>query len=747
MLPLVHVLSFYFQFYLIVASIMGQPTPFDIFSYSVADDPFIIDDKIAPNFTTTVPQDYEYDSSTYPSNELDALDEEDLYRNHNTEEVITEYEDKNPSTDIRLEYVDDMAVGENDLGRRSFETYEVPPPYVSDLYPSVHSINQHDLSSVELRNYPDVEDRTFTEDQAYYDSNPYPTVRRFQPDQDVVDEVRGYLSNRDTLNRREFGDDPVEINREAADRGITRGPYQFLVPTSRTVNKIFNYSPIPTQRVGELDPTDKVLTPRQKYIKRIESEIMKTIGDLRSDASIVRNRRLFRRNRLEVGPLTNQRMNVPGEPIENRKLGVRSRMMYPLGHPSLKGPRFRNPLLERNLNVDRRLGTEREVQLDDLRLKGAASTGDRRFIRRNYRGPRNTRGHSPPPEFRYPSSAENIQDIINHMTQEEKSRKNDPNDERREIDYKVGHQNHVLKPEFVPHKPLYSYEDTGVVLTPRATKSPPRRRHKFRNDVKLTRLSPDLGGIDIEDSEEELIFHDDGTISHVSKFPSKEVYEHKPRNTEDSIGSSVYDKKPYYRSESEKKIRPFKLMLDVYPIVKKTKSGKTVVRYESRFRPRNSYAYDDEPSRGENESSDSYFNSDEKYSVSPYDENGRTEDPYEYRNTPRVSSGRDRFYESAYTTKEREATTPLYYPPRSRPAAPEEDYYPRNRPRYPEPEYIPRDYGTRNNYHSDHNEKDTKKQIDVTTSGKSDGNSHTITLHINLYNKKPDYERNTDERR
>lgn len=333
--------------------------------------------------------------------------------------------------------------------------------------------------------------------------------------------------------------------------------------------------------------------------------------------------------------------------------------------------------------------------------KSADSFGDGK-----HRGPRNSETHKPPPEFRYPKTAENIQDIISHMTGRFAKPRMAYSRSQRGVPkgFKFGDQDHVLRPTFVDSPSSRSKErrfdprNRGRKRTKPKTKS--RSRPKPRPRLPSTEQEGPKNKFHFKDIHgDEVIFNEDGSVVHISnKGPPLKYGKTVTLPSDDTSKSFSKEYRSSLYPEKPKKESKVDVTLDVYP--KPHFDGKDKKdKYESKY-----------------------------YITNKHDDRFRERSPIHRDDFHRPDSYRpynnDRYDDSRYRNTE-------HRPPYK------EDYPYTSRDRYTPPDYrrYPDDRYRNDDKHRADKDRTSIPEIETTEK------QHTITLHINLYDKKPKYDK------
>ncbi|KAF2353873.1 hypothetical protein FHG87_015369 [Trinorchestia longiramus] len=487
---------------------------------------------------------------------------------------------------------------------------------------------------------------------------------------------------------------------------------------------------------------------RRPSLEKLESEIIETLLNIAEKDKSMNNRRL----RVRPGASSRRRLRGP-----SRRTDASTPRRKRVDPTRRTGSRTNRPM--RRLNSMRTRQSQRLplLPLPDMRTASQSPTqlgtylgpppfprspapedpmksmeNSRRVQYSNHRGPRNTETHVPPPEFRYPKSAENIQDIIGHMTGEGNTPSKVAFSRQRRIPkgFKIGHQGHVLNPTFIKSSESRSKERRHTVpvrgrKVRRKTK--PKIRPVLKTKPKIVRIK--------QDEEDEVIFNDDGSVVHISNNPPPLQYGHSveitlkdkepnepPQSRDNSASYKDYSPPGFEKNKS--KLKPIKVMLDVYPSPNFSDEGETP-RYESNYYLEDKYDY-----RPINRDNFRHPSSRERYGDDTHSLEER------YRSSDKRYQSPDERYRSP---DER------YRSPDERYRSPDERSRSQDPPRFREPYYSSREKYSNSEYRHiledsgyDRSRIDDKAPIIQTSD-----NQHTITLHINLYDRKPDYSRSS----
>lgn len=587
-----------------------------------------------------------------------------------------------------------------------------------------------------------------------------------------------------------FDDQPIDRSVEVDDHKM----HTIRTPNFYQSTDSFNRgSLIPTRRtgvstVGQTQGRTRERPNKRPSLEKLEKQIIDTLLELSEEQNSNRRLRVGSRHppsntrrkvqtpgprQLKIPPTTRRRNR--GNASHRRPTPMASRprpyrpgppnarpVVGPVRGRNLPSPPYRRPYPMHHTRSPR---TPHE---DGLR-----NSENFQKSRSNKRGPRNSDYHIPPLEFRYPKSAGSIQDIIDHMTEREgHSVQSSSRSESEMLDgYKVGDQDHILRPTFIKSESFHEkFPEHGLRNIPRnnkrrqTTKDRPKAKSKQRfSDAEYDKSGVEITKYELFEPDDDVLFHSDGSITHLSdkhpvmssprpvkreRRPKVSVYAppssrvpQSPRKTyEPSVTS---EKKRYYKT------KPFKVMLDVYP-VGEVQKGKYKPRYESRYTIQDEDGSYREPSRpisreefhlpeNRNRNSDEYlrYNSRNRYSSNDHSSGHNSREMY--TDEP-----------SHYSSREKHGSLDSRYRSGEEYTEPETRHSSREKYNSPEYRYSSRDYPksrSQGSFHSRERENVSERPYGSPTfryagetpkqQSSKGGNQHTITLHINLYSKRP----------
>ncbi|XP_018008258.1 uncharacterized protein LOC108665959 [Hyalella azteca] len=852
-------LGLIFVFYLIVASIMGESAPLDIFNLDHTEDPLLVNiNKRNPGINVTLR------SNMDNSKEKKKIDETKSSPDRNDDNqsgsgfdnvVVNPYDTskayENPSSNDRSEHgnFDDVVLSSFDpsigglnpggqITRDSFGNLIIEPYDIQtkDGTVIVEYVDGSPIKNDETVSVVDLEGEIpyiSGEDQALSPSNPSDIA--YLPSFVASTEDRFANRNRESVlqdSDRHFGSqsiNPHEIEPPATpssssttfddvirrsdsvagdydyylppihvdgpmqtsyeDRAVERSDVAAFSPThlpSPVFAQSFENVPESNQRrpfkiSGGVRPSSGgggLRSDRRPSLEKLESEIIETLLNIAEKDETNRRLRVMPRvnphrhirrpsTRMEAPPSLrhrnpdqSRRPNHRTKRPMSRRESMRIRQAQNI--PSLPSPDMITAPPSSLTQPGRYLGPRPGFRPPTAEDPLVGMETSRRVRYGNHRGPRNTKTHVPPPEFRYPKSAENIQDIISHMSAHDSPATMAFSRQKRLPEgFKVGNQDHVLSPSFRKIPDSRSKERRHTIPPPGRKiprKSSPKNRSPFKTKIRASPNDPD--------GEDEVIFNDDGSVVHISNNPPPLQYGHsvevsheerkRPDPTQIRDYSSSY--KEYHPPVYEKKpkVKPIKVMLDVYPSPNHIGYGGKP-KYESKYYIEDEFDIHDRRQsieRDEFRHPDPYPSSPDRYNDDRYrspdhrsrlaeDRAAGSDDGLQY------SDDRSRFLDDASR----------YSNDRSR--------YSGDKPRYPDERsrnsedrsrytnQTPKHRGSYYNSHEKFSNPESRHSLDEASSYDksrhhpsdrlptitSSDNQHTITLHINLYDRKPDYNR------
>ena len=611
-----------FQFYLIVASIMGESPPLDMFNFDISKDPRLVDITANNGLPTS-----KSDNTTWLNTKanMDTTELVTIIVNDTVVPVIRKNnigneEEKNlneekkidqlTEEDHMLEFINGMPIGPRAVDTVSFETYEIVPPYSSDRNYEDFYVQYNDQDPAPSN----TGDRSYglphgTGNTAVYGDN-FPTVRLST--NPFVHRSRTETLPSSPLNTMAGASNNKEFVHDNVDRMEVES--QTIVIPEQTFDHQFNLDqrPISTPRSGlsfegnnEYSDDRFPQKRRSKHdMEQLEQEIIRTLFEI--DRNSKRKTKQTERSRL---PKRSRQNLYPVRPTtkstKRRRPATNNSQRSLLKSHKNRSNSYRNVAPKPTLNV--KAGRSRAVRPSHYGRPGQQrSTRDqllsaedsRRELYNRGRGPRNSDFHEPPPEFRYPRTAGSIQDIIDHMTTEEKQRRSEKAQMtkiRAARGYKVGDQNHVLRPTFVRNKTGYNSRIPSNFQNEQSHKTSKDRPNHFNYEPEHTHSSTESEEYhghpenhkNLEHIEygDDLVFHKDGSFSVVSNEKQQTTPKYETTNPTTkahgyhSQSQSKEHHPPVYTNLMHK---PFKVMLDVYPIGNYDK-GEYSPKYESRY--------------------------------------------------------------------------------------------------------------------------------------------------------------------
>lgn len=751
---------------------MGDSPPLDVFNFDISSDPRIIELQLPKEPPPPTKKNKTDERQTIKR--LDTVIVNDSVvpviidvtpREQGIQFSNYESPDQIAEEDVMMEYINNMPIGPDEADSISFETYEILPPYVNDRNSEDFSIQYSGPHSPSIH----LGDMSYgtsygpSQDQMY-NGNFHTVGQRFNP---YIYRGEANISPSNHYITAISGPN-IHLRQQNIDRSDT-GATEFVSSGELDVSpydgRIEN-GPISTPRAGlsyEEAPLEKLA------MKELEHEIIETLFEI--DRKSKNNKKEPKRRpqySIPVMPRRRQRFNprrpVPftNPPNRRRKNQAPLRRFTPsLSRQRMKTYRSIPPKLRQKVKQNRvrtipPLFFKNEGQdtgpryMRDQELMGA----DTREIIRNYnrRGPRNSEVHVPPPDFRYPKNAGSIQDIIDHMTTQDRSQLTSSTRPQKRIPrgYKLGNQNHVLRPTFVsPERSRIKTRNNR----PKSKKSKKDKRPFSRPRYKLSAFSDDSyrnNGYEHETLEhvefgDDLLFHHDGSFSVVSdehprisgsrgdKYttPTPDEYNFATKPHGYHPHSSNDYEPPIYNMKSRK---PFKVMLDVYPVGSYDK-GKYKPKYKSRYTILDELdeEYRSTPKEEFHSPEPRYRDSHEDYSPESRYRNSHQDTDYDSRESYSSNSrGREDFPNQQtsrgvdYDSRESHGNAG------SRFRAPDLHNVPG--PYYTvgidKPDFYPR-------YRKTEDRSASQPRTKTKTTSSSGVQKHTITLHINLLSKDP----------